>query len=139
MNRRSKFFAVALAIAGGVCLAAGAAGVTNQFGFSGKEIFPIDQQVSNLRVADLDGDGLNDLIVANNLHSKISLLYNLTGKTNRTELAPEKKLELKFGDYFFKNLYLIPQTMEFRIPFFSLKVVLDKSQINLKEINPLTP
>ncbi len=65
----------------------------------------------------------------------------LNGEGNVGSLVPlkEKKLELKFRDYFFKNLYLIPQTMEFRIPFFSLKVVLDKSQINLKEINTLTP
>ena len=36
--------------------------VTNLFGFTGTEIYPIDQQI-NLHVADLDGDGLNDLIV----------------------------------------------------------------------------
>src|SRR5947207_3370556 len=55
---------------------------TNRFGFSGPEIFPIDPQISQLRVADLDGDGLNDLIVVNNGRSKINLLYNQTGKTN---------------------------------------------------------
>ena len=73
---------------------ASAATSTNLFGFTGPEIFPIDQQISNLRVADLDGDGLNDLIVVNNLHSKINLLYNLTGKTNRTDAAPARKLDL---------------------------------------------
>ena len=51
----------------------------------------------------------------------------------------EKKLEVRFGDYFFKNFYLIPATMEFKIPFFSLRVVLDKSQINLQGSNTLTP
>src|SRR5438067_10999327 len=55
---------------------------TNRFGFSGPEIFPIDNQISQRRVADLDGDGLNDLIVVNNARSKINLLYNQTGKTN---------------------------------------------------------
>jgi hypothetical protein len=54
------------------------------FAFAGPEIFPIDQQIGLLHAADLNGDGLNDLIVANNLHSKINLLYNLTGKTNLT-------------------------------------------------------
>ena len=68
--------------------------VTNTFGFSGHEIFPVDQQINQLHVADLDGDGLNDLIVANNLHSKITLLYNLTGKTNRAAAAAARKLEL---------------------------------------------
>jgi hypothetical protein len=71
-----------------------AATVTNLFGFSGHEIFPIDQQIYQLRCADLDGDGLNEIIVANNLRSKINLLYNLTGQTNRTEAAPARKLEL---------------------------------------------
>src|SRR4051812_5528054 len=52
------------------------------FGFTGPEIFPIDSQITQLRVADLDGDGLNDLIVVNNARSKITLLYNQTGKTN---------------------------------------------------------
>jgi len=52
------------------------------FGFTGPEIFPMDSQISNLRVADLDGDGMNDIIVVNNARSKINLLYNQTGKTN---------------------------------------------------------
>jgi hypothetical protein len=56
----------------------------NRFGFTGKEIFPIDNQLTQLRVGDLDGDGLNDLIVVNNARSKITLLYNQTGKTNLT-------------------------------------------------------
>ena len=51
----------------------------NRFGFTGKEIFPIDNQLTQLRVGDLDGDGLNDLIVVNNARSKITLLYNQTG------------------------------------------------------------
>ncbi len=66
-------------------LAAPAATVTNLFGFSGPEIFPIDQQISLMHVADLDGDGLNDIVVVNNLRSKINLLYNQTGKTNRAD------------------------------------------------------
>ena len=54
----------------------------HRFGFTGPEIFPIDNQISQLHVADLDGDGLNDIIVVNNARSKINLLYNQTGKTN---------------------------------------------------------
>jgi hypothetical protein len=71
-----------------------AATVTNAFGFTGPEIFPIDQQIALLHVADLDGDGLNDLIVANNLRSKINLLYNQTGKKNRAEAVSVRKLDL---------------------------------------------
>ena len=58
--------------------------VTNRFGFVGPEIFPIENQISQLRVADLDGDKLQDLVIVNNARSKISLLYNRTGQTNST-------------------------------------------------------
>lgn len=58
---------------------------SNQFGFTGPEIFPIENQISLLHFADLDGDGLNDLIVVNNSRSRITLLLNQTGKTNNAE------------------------------------------------------
>ena len=58
---------------------------TNTFGFNGPEIFPIDNQISDLHVADFDGDGLNDIIVANNARSRITILYNQTGKSNVAE------------------------------------------------------
>ena len=73
------------AITGAAVLLAAAASAqepTNRFGFTGPEIFPIDNQISLLRSADLNGDGLNDLIVVNNARSKIDLLYNQTGSTN---------------------------------------------------------
>src|SRR5437588_6866531 len=53
------------------------------FGFTGPETYPIDNFIGQLRAADLDGDGLNDLIIVNNSRSKINILYNQTGKTNR--------------------------------------------------------
>jgi hypothetical protein len=55
---------------------------STKFGFTGPEIFPIDNQIGQLHFADLDGDGLNDIILVNNSRSKINLLYNQTGKTN---------------------------------------------------------
>jgi hypothetical protein len=64
-----------------------AADATNRFGFRGPEIFPIDNQIALLHSADLDGDGLNDLIVVNNSRSLIDLLYNQTGKTNAAKLV----------------------------------------------------
>jgi hypothetical protein len=64
------------------------------FGFAGPEIFPIDDGISLLRAADLNGDGLTDLIVVNNKRSKINLLYNQTGKTNSNLPVPGEKKEL---------------------------------------------
>jgi len=55
---------------------------TNRFGFSGPEIFPIDNLIGHLRGADFDGDGFNDLAVVNNARSRITILYNRTGNTN---------------------------------------------------------
>ena len=70
------------ALPGAITLSTHADSVTNRFGFTGPEIFPIDNGIEMLHSADLDGDGLNDLIVVNNSRSKITLLYNQTGKTN---------------------------------------------------------
>ncbi len=68
---------------------------TNSFGFSGRETFPIENGISLLHVADMDGDGLNDIIVVNNARSRINILYNQTGKTNLTlKPKPAGKLEI---------------------------------------------
>src|SRR5262245_39410074 len=77
-------------------LAAGAPSTnTTGFGFTGPEIFPIDNQISQLHVADFDGDGLNDIAVVNNARSKINILYNQTGKTNlAASLAPSGRREI---------------------------------------------
>lgn len=91
----SKFRPVSVAVLALFSVASlHAATSTNLFGFSGKEVFPIDLGIAGMHVADLDGDGLNDILLVNNLHSKISLLYNLTGNTNRSSIAPPRKLEL---------------------------------------------
>jgi len=93
--RNIKFiFLLPLLTTFGVVTNATAAATTNDFGFAGREIFPIENQIGLLHAADLDGDGLNDLIVVNNLRSKITLLYNQTGKTNRAKVKPVRKREL---------------------------------------------
>jgi len=84
MNWLKKNFAFFVGTLAATLLFPGRAADTKTFGFSGPEIFPIDPAISQLHVADLDGDGLNDLIVVNNARSKINLLYNQTGKTNLT-------------------------------------------------------
>src|SRR5580698_2587095 len=108
----SKYFkgvmraGMAAAVAASMISGAQTADVTNRFGFTGPEIFPIDNQISLLRSADLDGDGLNDLIVVNNSRSKINLLYNQTGKTNAAKSE---------GDETKKELNELPPDARFRI------------------------
>lgn len=64
------------------------------FSFTGPETFPIDPFISDLRSGDLDGDGLMDLVIVNNSRSKITLLYNQTGKTNAAVKLADAKREL---------------------------------------------
>jgi hypothetical protein len=64
------------------------------FGFSGKEVYPIDNYTSLLQAADLNGDGKTDLILANNSRSKLNLLINRTGETNPPAAKPAMKREL---------------------------------------------
>ncbi len=72
-----------------------AASAALEFGFTGPEVFPIQNQIANLRSADLDGDGLNDLAVVNNLRSKITLLYNRSGSEKMAEaLYAQRELEI---------------------------------------------
>lgn len=80
LHRRG--FVVAIACFAGALLSAPAELSTNRFGFTGPEIFPIENGIAMMHAADLDGDGLKDLVVVNNVRSKITLLYNQTGKTN---------------------------------------------------------
>jgi hypothetical protein len=87
-------FAALFALAAALSAGARAETPTNRFGFTGPEIFPIDPAIGLLHAADLDGDGLNDLIVVNNARSKINLLYNQTGKTNLAAARPATKREL---------------------------------------------
>ena len=81
----------------------GARSAAHRFGFLGPEIFPIERGVQGLRAADLDGDGKMDLVVANNLRSRINLLYNRTGE-------PVKPPVFKAG-----NVNQLPPDARFRI------------------------
>jgi tetratricopeptide (TPR) repeat protein len=49
----------------------------------------------------------------------------------------EGKLTFRPGNYFLKNLYLFPETLEFKLPFVSLKLTLDREQLNFSGVNTL--
>jgi hypothetical protein len=62
--------------------------VDTPFGFTGPEVFPIDSHISHLRSADINGDGLLDLVLVNNARSRIMVLINQTGQTNAVPSRP---------------------------------------------------
>ena len=78
----------------------------SRFGFGGPEIFPVDYQIAHLHAADFDGDGLNDLLVVNNARSRITILYNRTGK------PPEPKAALLAAR---RDVNELPPDARFRI------------------------
>ena len=69
-----------------------AAGETTPFGFRALEIFKIEGNPRGLRVVDLNGDGLEDLVVANNSDGTIRLFYQKPAdtKTPRSEASQSK-------------------------------------------------
>ncbi len=105
---RIKFIAVLAAAAFSFALFARGETTTNVVSFTGPEIFPIDDEIGLLHSADLTGDGLNDLIVADNLRSKIVILYNQTGKTNRTDTADN-------SDSTYEGINSLPPDARFRM------------------------
>jgi hypothetical protein len=88
----ARHWAVFLAWAALVIFVSGVMhGADGEFGFSGPEIFPIDRNINLMQSADLNGDGLLDLIVVNNDRSRINLLFNQTGKTNLPASKPSTR------------------------------------------------
>jgi len=65
-----------------------------RFGFTGPEAFPIDNAIGHLRSGDIDGDGLVDLVVANNLKARVALLLNQTGKPVSDPVATPSKTDI---------------------------------------------
>ncbi len=65
--------------------------LADYFGFKPVEVYKLDQRIHNLLVKDLDGDKIDDIIVANNGHSRIDLLLSSPGPNDFDKL--QKKAE----------------------------------------------
>src|SRR5688572_7132330 len=106
-SHSSSMFRKLLLLVAWAGLVGSASSATNgvSFGYAGPETFPIDQAITQLRSADIDGDGLMDLIVVNNARARINILYNQTGKTNASvprhaqremnELPPDARFRIE--------------------------------------------
>ncbi|HYE31555.1 MAG TPA: VCBS repeat-containing protein [Methylomirabilota bacterium] len=91
-----SLFARALGFSALLTLAAnGAEPVSERFGFAGKEVFPVDPLIGQMKAADIDGDGKKDLVLVNNGRSKINILFNRTGATNA---APKVRDATRIND-----------------------------------------
>jgi len=67
---------------------------STEFGFAGKEIYPVDDYIGLLQAADVNNDGRKDLVLVNNSRSKINLLINQTGVTNVAPPKPATRREI---------------------------------------------
>lgn len=94
-----RSFSVGLSILVGflVVAVAGHAGEA-RFRFAGPEIFPIDHQIYGLQQADFDGDGRNDLVMVDNLRSKLRFLYNRSAEEIATDRKRPAKVASKLND-----------------------------------------
>ena len=57
-----------------VLVPAGADDTRHRYGFSGFEVYKLANQISGLTAADIDGDGLQDLLIVNNSKAKIEVM-----------------------------------------------------------------
>lgn len=91
-----RFLPVTLAVlAAQPHLAAAAPGdgeLAGYFGFDGLELIKIDNNAGPFLVADMNGDGLNDLVVVNNSKSRIEIQYQKAGAKPTDEVPPPSRV-----------------------------------------------
>lgn len=91
--------------------------ISAYYGFEEIEIIKLDPEVANLNIVDLNNDGLNDIVVANNRKSKIELLIqnnnrldNSKGKIPRTAIESDIN-ELADTGFFSREELLVTAKM----------------------------
>src|SRR5688500_7438103 len=80
-----------ISVCGALAISAVGSEGVGKLGFAGREVFPIDNAIAQLKAVDLNGDGKMDLVVVNNARSKINLLINRTGETNAAARGAMKR------------------------------------------------
>ena len=68
--------------------------LADDYGFLSPEIYKVDHRIGNLLLADLDGDKVQDVVVANNGRSRIELLLS----TKRTDAGAASKAKSEVND-----------------------------------------
>ncbi len=69
--------------------ATAADGIASHFGFQPLEVLRIDPKAGPFVVADMDGDGLNDLVVVDNFKNRIDVNLQRKGAKREDEVAPK--------------------------------------------------
>lgn len=64
--------------------------LASHFGFDGLEVLKIDEKAGPLLVADMNGDGLNDVVVVNNHKNRIDLYLQKKGAKPTDDVEPAK-------------------------------------------------
>lgn len=100
--------ALALALTASLAAINGAA--ESNIYFTGKEIFPIDPRIGLLNSADLDQDGLMDLLIVNNDRARINLLYNQSDR-----LSSEQDVREILSEWEPDGVNSLPPDARFRI------------------------
>ncbi|WP_337172924.1 VCBS repeat-containing protein [Paludisphaera sp.] len=65
--------------------------LADYFGFLPLELYKLDYRIGNLTLADVDGDGTDDVIVANNARSRIDLLLSSRKPAEAADAGPFRK------------------------------------------------
>ena len=85
------------------------------YGFAGMEIYKLDWQTRRLTPADIDGDGMIDLLVANNRKAKIEILLRrkdpVAPRTKRGEPLPNDLVD----DRYFEKREILTEKEVFSI------------------------
>ena len=83
--------------------------VAQDYGFRGMEIYKLDEQTTDLTPCDIDGDGLMDLVVANNDKAKIEVLLRRREKVPPKELQGEKLPNDLADDQYFERKEILTE------------------------------